>query len=255
MDCPTRNQPVCDTRGKTYSSLCHLVRTRSELAYQGQCYRTCSVNGIVCGINGVTYKHECEAWSDFSLVDYPGKCMEIGLIATDMGPRCNIVKCPTLSTPNCISVTPPGACCPVCGKAFRVVYSRKQVDRALYALKGKNFELLSLRNILKTLDGLLEFAECQLAGYLTVEADIFVVVTTRQKAPKAIQIEACAREAEKLRTLIENKGHSVMTNLALSALTVAIDVAPNLNSASIFLIIDKSVLGLVLVSLVFRFVN
>lgn len=251
MDCTVKNQPVCDTKGKTFPSLCHLSKSRSELAYHGPCYKTCSMSEKVCGINGVTYKHECEAWSDFSLVDYNGKCMEIGLIASDMGPKCNYAKCPKLPVSNCVSVTPPGACCPICGKALRIVYSRKQVDRALYALKGKNLELLSLRSILKTLDGLLEFSECQLAGYLTIETDIFIVVTTRQKHPKSIQMEACSREAEKLKTLIENKGHNVMSNLALSALTVAIDVAPNLNSASIYLIIDKSVLVVMLVSFIY----
>lgn len=55
--------PMCDTREKTHSSLCHLIRSKEVLSYPGHCNRLCKKNQMVCGINGVTYRSECEAWS------------------------------------------------------------------------------------------------------------------------------------------------------------------------------------------------
>jgi len=116
---------------------------------------------------------------------------------------------------------PPGACCPICAGAVRIVYSRKQVDRALYALKGKNTESLTLRSIMRTLENLIQISQCRLTGFLTIEADLFVSVHTTATSPSIIQIEACTREAEKIATLISTQSHRITSELSLSALTVA----------------------------------
>lgn len=124
------------------------------------------------------------------------------------------------------AIVPPGGCCPQCGGAIRIIYSRKQIDRALFALKGKNTDVLSLRSILRGLDNLIRVAHCRLSGYLTIESDIFVIIHTAGVNLSSLQREACIREAEKIATLIETQSHRITTDLALSALTVANVVRP-----------------------------
>lgn len=204
---------------------------------------------MVCGINGVTYRSECEAWSgkitdetkiiifliklllDFSSVDYPGPCQDLGLLTATLGPRCTRIKCPPLPIPSCLPIIPPGACCPVCSGSFRVVYSRKQIDRALYALNNKNSYLLTLRSVLKSLAALIRTSDCRLSGFLTIEADIFVTVQNILEDASVIQIEACHREAEKISNLISTQSHRITSDLSLSALTVANMMQPEISSS------------------------
>lgn len=202
----------------------------------------------VCGINGVTYRNECEAWSgecvllslfiehtknyqasfivrlsDYSIADYDGACREIGLLTDALGQRCASVKCPQRGRTNCPEgmITPPGACCPTCAGAIRVVYSRKQIDRALLAMRGKNTDVLTLKGVLHSLEGLVRLANCRLSGFLTIESDLFVMVRSTEDNPMAIQHEACIREAEKIASLIDTQSHRITSDVALSALTVA----------------------------------
>lgn len=69
-------------------------------------------------------------------------------------------------------------------------------------------------------------AHCKVSGYLTIEADIFVIVHTTGTGLSDIQHEACVREAEKIATLIDTQSHRITSNIALSALTVANLVRP-----------------------------
>lgn len=139
-----------------------------------------------------------------------------------MGQRCASVKCPKPNS-NCPEglVTPPGACCPICGGATRIVYSRKQIDRALIALQTKNNELLTLKGVLRSLEGLIRLANCRLSGYLTIESEIFIIVHSTEEDATAVQHEACIREAEKIATLIDTQSHRITSDIALSSLTVA----------------------------------
>ncbi|KAL9908104.1 reversion-inducing-cysteine-rich protein with kazal motifs isoform 1-T6 [Glossina fuscipes fuscipes] len=218
--CESNDQPVCDTKAITYNSACQLVRTRANFAHWGSCNRGCSWKGPVCGINGVNYPHECAAWADYVLVDYRGRCREVGLLMNEMGRRrCRLVKCPSPPSPYCRSIVPPGACCPICAGAFRIIYSRKQIDRALYALRGQHKDLLTLRSVLRELDALIQITECQLTGFLTMEVGIFVGIVPRTSTPTRMQIEACTREAEKISAMILAQSHRITTNLILSGLT------------------------------------
>lgn len=61
-NCRIGDKPVCSSEEKTYPSLCHLVKAKATLAYSGRCIDTCR-KITVCGINGISYKSECEAWS------------------------------------------------------------------------------------------------------------------------------------------------------------------------------------------------
>lgn len=131
IDCnPSESSgPVCDRENRQYPSVCAMIRAGAILGYRGPCLRRCNLRGPVCGINGEVYANECAAWAERTVVDYYGPCVAIGLIGDEAKPRCgDVVQCPTLADPYCIGVTPPGACCPVCGGAARLFYSKKQVD-------------------------------------------------------------------------------------------------------------------------------
>lgn len=154
------------------------------------------------------------------MADYDGVCNKIGLLTDSLGDRCPGIKCQALSCSSGV-ITPPGACCPVCGGAIRIIYSRKQIDRALTALKDKNNELLSLKGVLRALEGLVDVLHCQLSGFLSIENDIFVLIHSMGTNLSSIQNEACVKEAEKIAALIDTQSHRITSDLALSILTVA----------------------------------
>lgn len=131
---------MCSTDGKTFASLCHLVKAKASLAYAGRCIDSCRKTPV-CGVNGISYKSECEAWSgkflielysfhslqceihsnvsisistDYSIADYDGECREIGLLTNTLGPRCASVKCNFHIKCEQNAFIPPGACCPIC---------------------------------------------------------------------------------------------------------------------------------------------
>ncbi|XP_034105821.1 reversion-inducing cysteine-rich protein with Kazal motifs [Drosophila albomicans] len=223
---------VCDKQGKTHPNACSLLRNNAQLAYWGACrpgHDLEAESTPVCGINGVTYRSRHAAWADYVLVDYIGRCREVGLLASDMGSRCKTVKCPSPVSPYCRNIVPPGACCPICGGgAFRIIYSRKQLDRAYYALRGERTSLLTLRGILQQLDHLVQVSECQLTGFLSMEVGIFVALVPRGQ-PTGLQVKACEAEAEKISTLISSQSPRITTNLALSSLIVShmLESTPN----------------------------
>lgn len=77
----------------------------------------------MCGADGNTYGSQCAATSRSVLVDYPGPCMAVGVIETQAKAQCGPpVQCAPLALEGCLGTTPPGACCPVCAGAIRVLY-------------------------------------------------------------------------------------------------------------------------------------
>ncbi|XP_013148065.1 PREDICTED: reversion-inducing cysteine-rich protein with Kazal motifs-like [Papilio polytes] len=218
-------------------------KTCCALAHGGQCRHACAAadacltqfKGTVCGLNGVTYMSECAAWSEYVSVDYLGPCFAVGPISDLMEPKCGFdrIVCPPLKKPKCIGFTAPGACCPKCGGALRILYAKKQFDRALY---GTNISdnVVHLNNILKTLERHIKIAECALRGYLTVEMELFISVETLLDNPTDLQLKVCILEAEKLGDLI-NRGSALITSdVALCALSYAIPVhtTPTQSAAS-----------------------
>lgn len=222
MNCSRLPQePVCDTDNHQHPNSCYLVRRGKKLAYRGTCLSNCDHTSTICGANGKTYPSECAAIADFVTVDYVGLCNTVGLIADVKTIQCAAVQCATLPTDDCIGYTPPGACCPICGGVIRFLYSRKQIDRALYALQGHSLNSLTLKSILSSLERQIQVAQCSLGGYLSVESDIVVVVRSTIKKPSALQLEACVREAEKLASLVRRQSPRVVSELSLSALTAS----------------------------------
>lgn len=146
------HDPVCDIDNNEYANSCLLAHHNAKFGYRGRCLRNCRHKGEVCAINGKTYISECAAWADFVSVDYPGPCVALGLIADGKMRQCPGVECRPLPHQDCIGITPPGACCPVCGGAIRLLYSRKQIDRALYVLQNRSTKSLTLKALLHALE-------------------------------------------------------------------------------------------------------
>lgn len=210
-------------------------------------------NGTVCGLNGITYNSECAAWSEFVTVDYYGSCFAVGPISKQMEPKCTIdrIVCPPLKKPNCLGFTAPGACCPKCGGALRILYSQKQIDRALY---GTNISatVINLQNILKSLDRHVKIAECALRGYLTIEMEIFISIETVLQNATDLQLSVCVLEAEKLADMINRQSVLITSDLGLSALSYALIVHtyPTSAASSISLSLS-SLFALLLAGIIF----
>jgi reversion-inducing-cysteine-rich protein with kazal motifs len=163
------------------------------------------------------------------MVDYFGTCKAVGLIDTD--PKCSSVKCPRRLPENCYGIIPTGACCPVCGGALKIIYSRKQIDRGIYALKNSDLEALTLKSILKSLQQMVDVSSCYLSGFLTFETDIMIIVYTIEKNPNEDQVDVCQQEAIKIANLISTKSHHFTSNLGLSSFILARYVIPTVSSS------------------------
>lgn len=184
------------------------------------------------------------------LVDYVGPCMAVGLITDVKTKQCPRVQCAPLPDQNCLGITPPGACCPICAGSLRLLYSRKQIDRAWYALQYKSTDFLTLKSLLKALERQIQVAQCALKGYITIEMDIFVAVHTTEKYPSKIQLETCVREAEKIASLINMQSPRIVSELTLSSLTLANKVHVEVNSGA-SKTVSAIILGLIFLAKLF----
>lgn len=164
------------------------------------------------------------------MIDYFGNCKAVGLI--DSESRCSSVRCPRKLPENCLGIVPTGACCPICAGALKIVYSRKQIDRGIYALKNVDLEALTLRSILKSLQQLIKVSSCYLSGFLTFETDLMIVVYNIDKNPQRDQVEVCQQEALKIANLISTKSHHFTSNLGLSSFILASHVKPTVSTTN-----------------------
>lgn len=181
------------------------------------------------------------------MVDYYGNCKAVGLIETET--RCMSVRCPRRLPENCLGIIPTGACCPICASALKIVYSRKQIDRGIYALKNADLEALTLKSILKSLQQLIKVSSCYLSGFLTFETDIMIVVYSIDKYPTEEQVEVCKQEALKIKNLISTKSHHFTSNLGLSSFILASFVKPTISSSIAITMYPVSLLVLCIISL------
>ena len=163
------------------------------------------------------------------MVDYFGTCRAVGLIDTET--KCSGVKCPRRLPENCLGIIPTGACCPICGGAIKVVFSRKQIDRGIYALKNSDLEALTLKSILKSVQRLIKVSSCYLSGFLTFECDLMIIVYIIDKNPHGDQVEVCQQEAIKIANLIDTKSHHFTSNLGLSSFILANYIKPTYSSS------------------------
>lgn len=224
-------EPVCDTEGVKHPNLCTLQKRQKILAYRGECVPQCHTDDAqVCGHNGETYPSKCAAWHDKTTVDYFGPCQAVGpIFEDDTQSQCATVLCPALpSAANCVGVTPPGGCCPICAGQVRILFSKTEADRVAIVMGSS---ALPLGDILDLLRKHIVVSECDLYGFLSIEGDIVVLVSPIMQKPTTVQIEVCNTEAEKLEALINSRSPLLMSYLQLTPLLAAttrkVDVIDN----------------------------
>lgn len=112
---------------------------------------------------------------------------------------------------------------------MRIVVSRKQIDRALYALPARDHHLVTVQGILSSLQRLVGTSGCRVIGYQTVELDMFVTVQSMSTIAMMTSLNLlysssidhsmlCTREAEKIVTLIRTQSPRIVSDVALSTL-------------------------------------
>ncbi|XP_054723963.1 reversion-inducing cysteine-rich protein with Kazal motifs-like isoform X2 [Uloborus diversus] len=215
--------PVCDTDNVEHPSICWMLQRRKALAYYGKCMPHCRARGLVCGHNGETYSSECAAWAERVSVDYKGACAAVGSKYNKNYP-CGGIKCAPLPSEHCPKVFPPGSCCPICGVALRVLYSQKLSDWAVDSIR--DVDPVVIQTIAEKLREHVKVTECELFAYLSLESDIVVLVIAIADSPTKLQVEACVREAQKLKELIHQHSPTLLTELPLSFFTTATMIDP-----------------------------
>ncbi|XP_035287406.1 reversion-inducing cysteine-rich protein with Kazal motifs-like [Anguilla anguilla] len=215
----TQLDPVCDTANVEHPNFCLLHQRGKTLSYTGHCQDACRKASPVCGHNGETYRTVCEAYSDRVAVDYPGRCHAVGVVS-EFGSEsgCDSVRCPPLSTEGCQPVTPPGACCPLCAGMLRILWNKKQMNIFAELDQGRP---VTVRDVLRVLRLHVSVPQCDVFGYLSIDAELVVLVVPVEQRPTPLQIEACNKEAEKIDSLINYGSPTLVSRVPMSACTLS----------------------------------
>ncbi|KAK2119976.1 hypothetical protein P7K49_001362 [Saguinus oedipus] len=140
----------------------------------------------VCGHNGETYSSVCAAYSDRVAVDYYGDCQAVGVLSEHSSvTECAAVKCPLLSAAGCKPIIPP------------------------------------VLEILQKIRMHVSVPQCDVFGYFSIESEIVILIIPVDHYPKALQIEACNKEAEKIESLINSDSPTLASHVPLSALIIS----------------------------------
>uniref|UniRef100_A0A3B4FC90 Reversion-inducing-cysteine-rich protein with kazal motifs n=1 Tax=Pundamilia nyererei TaxID=303518 RepID=A0A3B4FC90_9CICH len=169
----------------------------------------------VCGHNGETYNTVCGAYSDRVTVDYEAPCRAVGAVS-DVAPdsACSLVSCPSLSTPGCHPVTPPGACCPICASILQILWSKERMNTFS---KVWTKQPVTVHDVLQILRPHISVPQCDVFGYLSIDHLLVVIIAPMDQQPTPLQIEACSKEAEKIDSLINYASPTLVSHVPLSA--------------------------------------
>ncbi|XP_055973185.1 reversion-inducing cysteine-rich protein with Kazal motifs isoform X3 [Sorex fumeus] len=231
LTCDQVRDPVCDTNHVEHNNLCTLYQRGKSLLYKGPCQPFCRATEPVCGHNGETYSSVCAAYSDRVAVDYYGPCQAVGVLSEHSSvAECAAVKCPALSAADCKPVIPPGACCPLCAGMLRVLFDREKLDTIA---KVTSKSPITILEILQKIRMHVSVPQCDVFGYFSIESEIVVLIVPVDHHPKALQIEACNKEAEKIESLINSDSPTLTSHVPLSALIISqVQVSSSVPSAS-----------------------
>ncbi|MBZ3869736.1 Reversion-inducing cysteine-rich protein with Kazal motifs [Sciurus carolinensis] len=232
LACDQVRDPVCDTDHMEHNNLCTLYQRGKSLSYRGPCQPFCRATEPICGHNGETYSSMCAAYSDRVAVDYYGPCQAVGVLSEYSSvAECAAVKCPSLSATGCKPIIPPGACCPLCAGMLRVLFDKEKLDTIA---KVTNKKPITVLEILQKIRMHVSVPQCDVFGYFSIESEIVVLIIPVDHHPKALQIEACNKEAEKIESLINSDSPTLASHVPLSALIISqVQVSSSLPSAGI----------------------
>ncbi|XP_043746999.1 reversion-inducing cysteine-rich protein with Kazal motifs [Cervus elaphus] len=231
LTCDQVRDPVCDTNHMEHSNLCTLYQRGKSLLYKGPCQPFCRAPELVCGHNGETYSSVCAAYSDRVAVDYHGPCQAVGVLSEYSSvAECAAVKCPSLSAAECKPIIPPGACCPLCAGMLRVLFDKEKLDTIA---KVTNKKPITVLEILQKIRMHVSVPQCDVFGYFSIESEIVILIIPVDHYPKALQIEACNKEAEKIESLINSDSPTLAAHVPLSALVISqVQVSSSMPSAA-----------------------
>ncbi|EDL02016.1 mCG129180, isoform CRA_a, partial [Mus musculus] len=232
LTCDQARDPVCDTDHMEHSNLCTLYQRGKSLSYRGPCQPFCRAKEPVCGHNGETYSSVCAAYSDRVAVDYYGPCQAVGVLSEYSAvAECAAVKCPSLSAIGCKPIIPPGACCPLCAGMLRVLFDKEKLDTIAKVTSKKPITVVE---ILQKVRMHVSVPQCDVFGYLSIESEIVILIIPVDHYPKALQIEACNKEAEKIESLINSDSPTLASHVPLSALIISqVQVSSSLPSSAV----------------------
>ncbi|XP_029445745.1 reversion-inducing cysteine-rich protein with Kazal motifs isoform X1 [Rhinatrema bivittatum] len=228
--CEQTHEPVCDTENMEHINICTLYQRGKMLAYKGSCQLFCKTVEPVCGHNGETYSNVCAAYSDRVAVDYYGQCQAVGVLSDyNFNTECASVKCPPLVAKGCKPVTSPGSCCPLCAGMLKILFDKDKLDTFA---KVTNKKPITILDILQKIRLHISVPQCDVFGYLSIETEIVILIIPVDKHPKALQIEACNKEAEKIDSLINSDSPTLASHVPLSALiTSQVQISLKLSSS------------------------
>ncbi|XP_068941330.1 reversion-inducing cysteine-rich protein with Kazal motifs isoform X2 [Petaurus breviceps papuanus] len=231
LSCDQIRDPVCDTDNVEHNNLCTLYQRGKNVSYKGPCQPFCKSVKPVCGHNGETYSNVCAAYSDRVAVDYSGPCQAVGALSEYSSfTECAAVQCPPLPATGCKPVISPGACCPLCAGMLRVLFDKEKLDTIAKVTTKKPITVLE---ILEKIRLHISVPQCDVFGYLSIESEIVILIIPVDHYPKALQIEACNKEAEKIESLINSDSPTLSSHVPLSALIISrVQVSSSLPSAS-----------------------
>ncbi|XP_070209920.1 reversion-inducing cysteine-rich protein with Kazal motifs-like [Littorina saxatilis] len=211
---------VCDTSGEEFTNACLLFSHHRSMAYRGHCQDWCDVSGPVCGHDGETYSSECAARAAGVTMDYEGSCRALGNLTRSNAQTmsCSRVECVPVRPANCRGVIPSGACCPVCAAQLRTLYSSRLVGVAARRMEQGP---LTVQHVVSALSRVLMVAQCQIFGFLSLDADLILLIAPVTNEPSEVQVEACNSEAGRLETLIAEGSPTLSLYLELSPLLLA----------------------------------
>lgn len=127
-----------------------------------------------------------------------------------------------------VSVT--GACCPLCAGMLRVLFDKEKLDTIA---KVTNKKPITVLEILQKIRMHVSVPQCDVFGYLSIESEIVILIIPVDHYPKALQIEACNKEAEKIESLINSDSPTLASHVPLSALIISqVQVASSLPSSA-----------------------
>lgn len=125
---------------------------------------------------------------------------------------------------------PAGACCPLCAGMLRVLYDQEKLDTIA---KVTNKKPITVLDILEKIRTHVSVPQCDVFGYLSIESELVILITPVDHLPKALQIEACNREAEKIESLINSDSPTLAAHVPLSALIISqVQISSSLPAAS-----------------------
>lgn len=133
------------------------------------------------------------------------------------------------------------------GAALRLLYSQKLSDWSVEAIR--DVHPVVIQTIAEKFREHVKVTECEVFAYLSLESDIIVLVIAITDSPTKLQLEACVREAEKLKALIQQQSPTLLTELPLSFFTTATMIDPVPDNAihltiNLFLIICCAIMSL-----------